>query len=59
MLALLYLLRAAGMFLFHISFMLVRDELELNLPMFQEVLDYAGYLPHLNIYVMVSKLSFC
>ena len=50
----LYLLRAAGVFLLHVSGMLEsKDELEFYLPMFREALDYAGYLPHLYLFAMV------
>ena len=54
----LYLLRAAGIFLLHIFVMLLRNELEFNLPMFKEVLDYTGYLPHLYTYLMVGNNFF-
>ena len=52
----LYLLRAAGVFLLHVSgLMEFKDDLKSYLPMamFQEALDYAGYLPHFYIYAMV------
>ena len=52
----LYLLRATGVFLLHISGMLEsKNELEFYLPMFREALDYAGYLPHLYLFAMVSN----
>ena len=57
----LYLLRATGVFLLHVSGMLEsKNELEFYLPMFREALDYAGYLPHLYLFAMVSNfiLSF-
>ena len=53
----LYLLRAAGVFLIHISGMLDwKDELKtyLFLPVFQDTLEYTGYLPHLYLYVLVG-----
>ncbi len=57
---LLYLLRAAGVFLLHISgLMEYKDELKfylpLPLPIFQDALDYTGYLPHLYFFAMVRK----
>ena len=62
---LLYLLRAAGVFLLHISGLMdFKDDLKSYLPMaiLQEALDYAGYLPHFYLYAMVrnylSKFNF-
>ena len=52
----LYLLRAAGVFLLHISgFMDFKDELKSYLPIatLREALDYARYLPHFYIFAMV------
>ena len=54
----LYLLRAAGVFLLHISGLVdFKDELKSYLPVakFQEALDYAGYLPHFYLYAMVRN----
>ena len=52
----LYLLRAAGVFLLHISGMLeLKDELESHLPMFREALGYAGYCPHFYLFAMVGN----
>ena len=42
----LYMLRAAVVFLLHIS------ELESYLPMFREALDYAGFFPHFYLFAM-------
>ena len=51
----LYLLRAAGVFLLHISGMLeLKDELESYLPIFREALDYAGFFPHFYLFAMVG-----
>ena len=56
---LLYLLRAAGVFLLHISgLMEYKDELKYYLPIFQDALDYAGYLPHLYFFAMVRRELF-
>ena len=50
-----YLLRAVGVFLLNISGMLdSKDELKSHLHMFQGALDYAGYLPHAYLFVLVS-----
>ena len=52
----LYLVRATGVFLLHMSGVLdLKDELESHLPMFQEILAYAGYLPHLYLCAMVRR----
>ena len=54
----LYLLRAAGMFLLHVSGMLevqMTDELKSYLSMFKDALDYARYLPLFYFGAMVGN----
>ena len=54
-----YLLRAVGMFFLHISGILdLKDDLKSYLPMFQDSLEYAGYLPHLYSFLLVSTYLF-
>lgn len=52
-----YLLRASGIFFLHISGILdLRDELKSYVPMFQDSLEYAGYLPHLYSFLLALGL---